>query len=85
MRAMMRTLPVGADDPVTGWNTWEILHYTATWGMSVWEQFYFFYDFIGKYDNVQFQWTVNPSLAIASWAQNNVRRTHLIARSNPVR
>lgn len=50
---------------------------TNTWGAE-----YFFYDFVGKFDDVEFEINVIGSLTEASLAHFTARRTYIVARSN---
>ncbi|WP_370303554.1 hypothetical protein [Pseudooceanicola sp.] len=49
---------------------------------NVWGPEYFFYDFVGKYDDVEFEINVIGSLPEASLAHFTARRTYIVARSN---
>lgn len=67
------------------WSSWTTLSASSGNGSDVWEQKFYFLDFIGKFDDVEFEIQASVNAPAAQWAQNNVRRTHLIARSNPVK
>lgn len=67
------------------WSSWTTLSASSGNGSDVWEQKFYFLDFIGKFDDVEFEIQASVNAPAAQWTQNNVRRTHLIARSNPVK
>ncbi|WP_439137544.1 hypothetical protein [Roseicyclus sp.] len=69
----------------TTWSAWSVIGQSAANGTDVWQQKFFFHDFIGKFDDVQFEIYAVLNAPAAQWSQNNIRRTHLIARSNPAR
>lgn len=67
------------------WSAWSTISASSGNGSDVWEQKFFFHDFIGKFEDVEFEIQASVNAPFAQWTQNNIRRTHVIARSNPVK
>ena len=64
------------------WSGYTTLYQSAVNNTNTWGAKYFFYDFVGKFDDVEFEINVIGSLTEASLAHFTARRTYIVARSN---